>query len=400
MAVKAIWVRVAAVALAIALGVLVSTSVKAGNDDDDAYIKAMQDKRKREKAIKEGKDPDAKEEPKEAEGDKTDASGPINTIKQRWDSAKPADAQSVQEAAAKLAELMKSDPGLRGKLLKTFAGFKEQAATKSLGEALRAANVTRERLRGVLTGGRGPALKAIADPKYTEADGCTLQPQVDAACAPLFEVWRDPIGYAVKNMKLDLAAPAAKLDGLAQLLGGLVSELATWEGGAANAEATLRAQGTTMMDIKREETAANKDTLAANDSLKDKNVTDLSKDHVRALNDYRMMLGKAALRIDIALTKAAMGHAKYSESIKEIGHVMPGHPDGATHQERCKKAGYGGSTGENCLMGAEAGEDAVWQWYRAAEHHRSMIGDWIHIGAGHSGKYWVQNFGGGAGKGR
>jgi uncharacterized protein YkwD len=120
---------------------------------------------------------------------------------------------------------------------------------------------------------------------------------------------------------------------------------------------------------------------------------------VRVLNDYRMMLGRAALPINLSLSDASTRHSRYMEQIGRIAHNIDGHPDGRTPQDRARRCGYNGSVTENCLVGADNGETAVWQWYRSAGHHRNMLGTHSVIGVGHSGTYWTQKFGSGGGGG-
>lgn len=385
--------------LSVLLLALVALPVRA--DEEDDFYKALREKQRREKAIKEGKDPDAVEPPKEAAPEvpklPDTANGWISVIKRLWDSDKTEDVKLVEDAVAKLKGAIGSDATLKTKVAKNFEGFKEKEAAKLAIGALKDPKAAREALRKVLVDNRPLAIKAIMNPKYTEADGCKLQPEVDKACKPLFDVWNDPVGYLMSNRKLDISGAATKLDKLAAMLGQIDEALGKWEGGVENGDKFMRKTAADLLDIKREEYDANKGVLAGNEAIADADCDALSKEHVRVLNDYRMMLGRGALAINLALYKAATGHSKYQEKIGRIGHDIPGHPDGVTPQQRCKRAGYGGSVGENCLMGAKTPAEAVWQWYNAAEHHRSMIGAWAHIGAGHSGVYWTQNFGGGKG---
>lgn len=388
--------------ITLSLVVVAAFALPVRADDEDDFYKGLKEKQRREKAIKEGKDPDAAvEPPKEAAPEPPKlpetASGWISVIKRAWDSDKPDEIKLVDDAVAKLKEAIGGDATLKTKVAKNFEGFKEREGAKLTVAALKDPKATREAMRKVLADNRPLAIKAIMNPKYTESDGCKLQPEVDAACKPLFEVWNDPVAYLIGKKKFDVTTPAAKLNRLASLLGQIDEALGKWEAGIEGGEQFIRKAAVDILDIKKEEYDANKGVLAGNEAIADADCDAESKEHVRVLNDYRMMLGRGALAINLALYKAATGHSKYQEKIGRIGHDIPGHPDGVTPQQRCKRAGYGGSVGENCLMGAKTPAEAVWQWYNAAEHHRSMIGAWAHIGAGHSGVYWTQNFGGGRG---
>lgn len=381
---------------AVSLALLASPLVRA--QDDDGFVEELRKKKAREKAIREGKDPDAIE-PASAEPPKPklpeSASGWIGTIKRLWSSDKENDKTLVNEAFAKLQESIGTDADLRAKVAKSFDLFKEAEAERALSSALARSGVTVEKLRGVLEANRPLALKAIMNPAYTEADGCKLQPEVDKACKPLFGVWRDPVGYAVENMGLNLAQPAEKLNELARRLGELSPDLGKWPAPHENALTYMRASGATQLDVKKKEYDAARGVLEANEKLQGGMLTDEDKRHVRVLNDYRLMLGRGALGINLQLVEACTRHSQYQEKIGRIAHVIDGHPDGRTPQDRARRAGFGGSVAENCLMGAKDGDAAVWQWYNAAEHHRNMIAPHTIIGVGHSGVYWTQNFSGG-----
>jgi hypothetical protein len=301
----------------------------------------------------------------------------------------------VREAVDALKNAIGTDKELAAKVIEDFAGFKEKEAERAADDAVRTSGVTIERLRDVLDENRPKALRAIMDPAYTEADGCKKQPDVDAACKPLFDVWRDPLGYAAQHFGLDLKTPADQLENLALLLGEIVPDLAKWPEGAS-AESIMRARGGTLLNVKEKEYKANSGVLEANEQVKGDTITDEDRRHVRVLNDYRMMLGKGCVAINATLCKATTGHSKYMNKIKQLAHNIDGHPDGRTPQDRARRAGFGGSVAENCLVGASDGEQAVWQWYNAAEHHRNMIGNHTIIGVGHDGDYWTQNFSGGA----
>ncbi len=387
------WIRVG---VAVVLAALVALPVSLAQDDDD-FVKEVRKKKAREKAIAEGKDPDAvPEAPPEKPKLPPDADGWMSFIQRKWNSARPEEQETVKECVTKLKEAIGTEQALRDKVIKNFSGFKEKEADRELGDAIRGSGVTIDALRKVLDENRPLALKAIMNPRYTEADNCKLQPEVDKACAPLFAVWRDPVGYAIEKMGLDLKGPGASLDALAATLGEFDASLAGWGEKVENAEAYMRSRGLEFLSVKEKEYKSNKKLLEANDALQGGTITDEDKRHVAVLNDYRMMLGKGCVTINLALCQACTGHSKYQEKIGRIGHNIDGHPDGRTPQDRAKRAGFGGSVAENCLMGAGDGAAAVWQWYNAAEHHRNMIANHSIIGVGHSGVYWTQNFSGGS----
>ncbi|MHC4839801.1 MAG: CAP domain-containing protein [Planctomycetota bacterium] len=384
-----------------ALCVLIAAPAVLYAQDDD-YIKELMKKKKRDKAIKEGKDPDAVEEKEVVSKPKlpTSASGWIGTIKRCWDSDKVNDIELYNKSVESLKSAIGDDADLQSKVIKAFDGFKEKEAERRLASAIKSSGASVDRLEGVLKKHRPNALKAIMNPAYTESDGCRLQPEVDAACKPLFDVWRNPLGYAVENWKLDITTPASQLDTLCTNLEQIAPGMGAWPEGIESASAYMEKAALAQLDVKKKYYTANKGTLNFNANLKGGTLTDEDKAHVLELNDYRMMLGRGCLKINLQLCKACTGHSKYMNKIKKLAHNIQGHPDGVTPQDRAKRAGFGGGVAENCLVGASDGKSAVWQWYNAAEHHRNMIGGHSIIGVGHDGTYWTQNFAGGGRRGR
>ena len=86
----------ASLAVAILALIMIAAPALHAQDDDD-FIKELRKKKQREKAIKEGKDPDAEPEAKEPPKPKLPptASGWVSTIKRKWDSDRDDDALSL-----------------------------------------------------------------------------------------------------------------------------------------------------------------------------------------------------------------------------------------------------------------------------------------------------------------
>ncbi len=122
------------------------------------------------------------------------------------------------------------------------------------------------------------------------------------------------------------------------------------------------------------------------------------KDNVRAVNEYRMMMGLRAVKIHERLVRAARGHSRHMRVNGYFAHnVPPGKnqtKSNVTPGARAKKQGYGGGVGENIAMGTPTGRDAFWAWFGSSGHHRNMLSRWTEMGAGRSGGvYWTQLFG-------
>jgi hypothetical protein len=319
----------------------------------------------------------------------------IATIRRDWNASKEDKRAEVRQCFAQLKETIGDSETLRAEFRKELLGFKESQAEREAAQALKAAKITVARLRKVLDENRPLALRQINNPLYTRTDDNRRQPDVDRACKPLFDVWRDPVSYSIDKLGLDLRATAESLDAMAASLGELDEALGTWGDGIENGMAYMRSRGRSILDVSEKEYRAHRKLLEANDKLEADYLTDEDKAHVRELNDYRMMLGKNPVSILVTLCDAATRHCKYMEQSGQFAHDIDGHPDGRTPQDRAKRCGFAGYVAENILMGAENGKEAVWQWYESAEHHRNMIGQHTLVGTGHSGTHWTQLFAGG-----
>jgi uncharacterized protein YkwD len=107
-------------------------------------------------------------------------------------------------------------------------------------------------------------------------------------------------------------------------------------------------------------------------------------------NEYRVMMGRKAVEINVKLCKAARGH---STDMKEKGffsHDSPV-PGKQTYQMRAAKEGtFAGS--ENIARTGPRAEDAFWGWFTSDGHHKNMMAPWKQIGVGNNGEMWTENF--------
>jgi len=123
------------------------------------------------------------------------------------------------------------------------------------------------------------------------------------------------------------------------------------------------------------------------------------KSCVLAVNEYRMMMGHPAVRIEERLVRAARGHSRHMREENYFAHNVPAdkHPtaDNRTPGDRARAQGYGGGVGENIARGTWTGRDAFDAWFHSSGHHRNMINQgWREMGAGRSGgSWWTQLFG-------
>ena len=125
------------------------------------------------------------------------------------------------------------------------------------------------------------------------------------------------------------------------------------------------------------------------------------KANVRSVNDYRMMMGLLAVKIDEKLVRAARGHSRHMATNGYFAHNVPAPyatPTNRTPGVRAKQQGFGGGVGENIARGPGTGHGAFMAWFRSSGHHRNMLGrGWLLLGCGRANQtWWTQKFGGGS----
>ncbi len=118
----------------------------------------------------------------------------------------------------------------------------------------------------------------------------------------------------------------------------------------------------------------------------------------RLTNEYRMLMGLKAVKIEETLVLAARGH---SQEMKDLGYFAHQSPTKGRESpsQRARLAGWGGSCSENIAQGQRTAEQAVNGWISSSGHHRNILGrGWTHLGCGKAkdGFYWTQNFAKGA----
>lgn len=108
-------------------------------------------------------------------------------------------------------------------------------------------------------------------------------------------------------------------------------------------------------------------------------------------NLYRMLMGKAPLKLNPKLCAAARDHCKDMVEKDFFDHVSPV-PGKRTVGDRARLQGASAG-GENIHMGSTAADGAFWSWFGSLGHHKNMLGDYAEIGVGNHQKHWTQMFG-------
>jgi hypothetical protein len=123
-----------------------------------------------------------------------------------------------------------------------------------------------------------------------------------------------------------------------------------------------------------------------------------SRLQVRITNEYRMMFGRHALKINDKLFWASWVHSRYCSVHRggQIAHVIPGHPYGDGPQDRAVRQGYVHGVGENMHMnsGGPTAMGAHTGWVNSSGHHRNLLApQWRVLGSAKFGQVWTQKFG-------
>lgn len=114
------------------------------------------------------------------------------------------------------------------------------------------------------------------------------------------------------------------------------------------------------------------------------------------VNEYREALGLLPLELDPRLIDAARQHSRWMVESGNFSHEsdLPGRK---THGQRMDRVGYKWrSAGENLAFGTgelNTPQAMFTGWFDSPGHHRTMLGDYIHLGVGQYENHWTQNFG-------
>lgn len=222
------------------------------------------------------------------------------------------------------------------------------------------------------------------------------QKEVEARVDKVREVWERPFDLVAqwdKKLKERLAGITEVDEVLARIDSGYAPDLQE-----------IKDRINKEIDVPSSADASTRDyslkVLVYNTTL-DTTATGQEKANVRSVNDYRMMMGLTAVKIDEKLTRAARGHSRHMAQNGYFAHNVPGPyatPENRTPGARAKQQGFGGGVGENIARGPGTGHGAFLAWFGSSGHHRNMLGrGWMVMGCGRAnGSWWTQLFGGGS----
>jgi uncharacterized protein YkwD len=125
-------------------------------------------------------------------------------------------------------------------------------------------------------------------------------------------------------------------------------------------------------------------------------VAEVQAEILRLVNAERAKVGLAAYNINETLNESAQAYAENMEKLDCFSHTECG----STLKERMHASGYfaGGnhsySYGENIAKGQDTAKEVMEDWMNSPPHKEAILSsDYLEIGIGKSGKYWVQHFG-------
>jgi hypothetical protein len=109
-------------------------------------------------------------------------------------------------------------------------------------------------------------------------------------------------------------------------------------------------------------------------------------------NQYRVLMGRAAFKLNVKLCAAAREHSKDMVEKGFFSHESP-LPGKKTPQDRAAR--HGTSCGaENIYAGGAKADGPFSAWFHSDGHHKNMMGGAAEIGVGNHDKHWTEMFGG------
>jgi uncharacterized protein YkwD len=127
------------------------------------------------------------------------------------------------------------------------------------------------------------------------------------------------------------------------------------------------------------------------DAIPDKDCSPEEKACIKAVNRYRMLMGKNPDEVDVKLVACGRAHSKEMKTLGYFAHESPT----LANKTFGKRAGNFGTSAksENIAQGQATGEGAFRGWYNSPGHHRNILSSHGRTGVGEHARYWTQMFG-------
>lgn len=256
------------------------------------------------------------------------------------------------------------------------------------------------------------ALELIMDPvayPYPYAPNqAEIQAEVDERVAAVREIWDNPIKFAgqtnpafeaIMDKIRAIAERMATIDPNQDYFKQTPEETVEYIANIANEDLSIRnytgdstaKQALYNFNVKVMEYNEGHPTGAAHADAD-------SRLQVKITNEYRIMFGRHALKINDKLYWAAKHHSRYcvEHNGGQIAHNIPGEPKGEGPGDRMRHEGYPGGGGENIHMnsGGPTALSSHNSWCHSSGHHRNILTPgWRVLGSGKWQTIWTQNFG-------
>lgn len=230
------------------------------------------------------------------------------------------------------------------------------------------------------------------------AEYLKVQAEVDRRVDALRAIWRDD--------RLRMRVPASlqtgldRLDWIAEMLAGLDAlggdDLAAIEWARAlppGDAVTVQSYCRTLAERRDHELWQH---IERYNRTAEKALSAGERELLAITNGYRLMFGHRPLAVHPKIAQAARGHAEEMSKLGYFSHFSPT-AGRRTPFDRMKLAGYDFGVSENIASTGSA-DAAHAAWCRSSGHHRNLLNPaHTELGLGGVGRYWVQNFGHGAG---
>jgi uncharacterized protein YkwD len=116
------------------------------------------------------------------------------------------------------------------------------------------------------------------------------------------------------------------------------------------------------------------------------------QEQCRITNEYRMMMGRYAVRLHDPMTKAANDHCNDMSTLGFFSHTSPVEGKRSPYDRLVRQGMRPDGASENIAINSSP-IGAHKAWLKSPGHHRNILGSaWRIMGPGHVGRYWCQNF--------
>jgi uncharacterized protein YkwD len=338
--------------------------------------------------------------------------------RKRWHTPGERDAIVLMERIRELArKSVSADRRKADEALDELRGLGEPARSALIGALRKRLEAGQERVMGMVAGNPGltaSLVKALKEARRAALaliydttrypyhhgtanpygpNGAEVQKEVDDLVDAVRKIWDDPLRFAAAKWP-ELGEALDELDALDREIAELAGEASTMPAFLARARERM-GLGAAADGKKHEQGLA---VMADNAKVDASVVNEEERSCIRAVNEYRRMMGLGPVRINAELIVASRGHSEEMAELKYFAHDSPV-PANRTPAMRARNANYrGGGVSENIARGATTGRDAHKQWCGSSGHHRNILGrGHTEVGVGQArSSWWTQMFGRGS----